>query len=371
MIQTLALLLDAYRDLNSRRMFWIVLILSTLVAASFAGLGVTPTGFEILWWKIDSSLINSANIPPADYYKYVFLVYGIEKWLTIFASVLALISTASLFPDFIASGAVDLYLSKPISRLRLFLTKYFCGLLFVALQIACFCVAGFLVIGIRGGAWEPGIFLAIPIVVLFFSYLFSFCVLIGVWTRSTVAAALLTLLFWFGVFCVHWTEITLLAFKIAEDNAVAHLDRQINATESSLATYSNMAATQPTARNTREVKAFQAQLQRQQAERAAKNGSLKLFHQMFYDVQAVLPKTTETVDLLEKMLIKHANLQSVHEENDSSQQATVDLNGNPIDPRAVDAELRKRTVGWIVGTSVTFEIAVLSTAAWIFCRRDY
>lgn len=33
--------------------------------------------------------------------------------------------------------------------------------------------------------------------------------------------------------------------------------------------------------------------------------------------------------------------------------------------------MRKRTVGWIVGTSVTFELVILTLAAWIFCRRDY
>ena len=34
---------------------------------------------------------------------------------------------------------------------------------------------------------------AVPLVVCFFSYLFSVCVLLGVWTRSTVAAILLTI----------------------------------------------------------------------------------------------------------------------------------------------------------------------------------
>jgi ABC-type transport system involved in multi-copper enzyme maturation permease subunit len=195
MSQTLALIWDAYRDLNSRKMFWIVLILSTLVAASFAAIGLTPTGFKIFFWKISSPILNSREMPPGDFYKGIFLNYGIEFWLTWLATVLALISTASIFPDFIATGAVDLYLSKPISRLRLFLTKYLCGLLFVALQIGCFCAASFAVIGLRGGAWEPGIFLAVPIVLLFFSYLFCFCGLIGVWMRSTVAAVLLTFLY--------------------------------------------------------------------------------------------------------------------------------------------------------------------------------
>ena len=143
MSQTLALLLDAYRDLNSRRMFWIVLILSGLVAASFAAIGLTPTGFEIFTWKFTSYFFNSKVVSPGDFYKSIFLNWGVDLWLSTIAAALALISTASLFPDFIAAGAIDLYLSKPISRLRLFLTKYLCGLLFVALQIACFCAASF------------------------------------------------------------------------------------------------------------------------------------------------------------------------------------------------------------------------------------
>ena len=67
MSQTLALLLDAYRDLNSRRMFWIVLILSGLVAASFAAIGLTPTGFEIFTWKFTSYFFNSKVVSPGDF----------------------------------------------------------------------------------------------------------------------------------------------------------------------------------------------------------------------------------------------------------------------------------------------------------------
>ena len=38
----------------------------------------------------------------------------------------------------------------------------------------------------------------------------------------------------------------------------------------------------------------------------------------------------------------------------------------------IRAEIRSRSVGWVVGTSVGgFEVVVLGLAAWIFCRRDY
>jgi hypothetical protein len=39
---------------------------------------------------------------------------------------------------------------------------------------------------------------------------------------------------------------------------------------------------------------------------------------------------------------------------------------------SLQAEIPKRSVGWIVGTtSVAFEMVVLALAAWQFCRRDY
>jgi ABC-type transport system involved in multi-copper enzyme maturation permease subunit len=372
MSQTFALLLDAYRDLNSRRMFWIVLILSGLVAGSFAAIGLTPTGFEIFTWKFTSYFFNSKVVSPGDFYKSIFLNWGIDLWLSSIAAALALISTASLFPDFIAAGAIDLYLSKPISRVRLFLTKYFCGLLFVALQIACFCAASFLVIGIRGGAWEPGIFLAVPIVVLFFSYLFCVCVLIGVWTRSTVAAVLLTLLFWVGVFCLHSTEITLLTFQLTDHEAAHRIDMQIADTEKSIGKLQNASVTRPTTRNSVRLTTLQTQLADERTKRSEYHNAFDRPHEIFYDAMTVLPKTAETVALLQRKLISGARLQRVaDQQDDSSNQNRVDLNGNPVPVAALQAELSHRTIGWIIGTSVAFEGVVLVLGAWIFCRRDY
>ncbi|MGD0463130.1 MAG: hypothetical protein ABSB74_11655 [Tepidisphaeraceae bacterium] len=372
MSQTLALIWDAYRDLNSRRMFWIVLILSALVAASFAAIGVTSTGFKIFTWEIPSPILNSKELSPGDFYKSIFLNYGIGFWLTWLATVLALISTASLFPDFLAGGAVDLYLSKPISRLRLFLTKYACGLLFVGLQIGCFCGASFVVIGLRGGAWEPGIFLAVPIVVLFFSYLFCFCVLIGVWTRSTVAAVLLTFLFWVFTFGVHTTEVTLLTFKLTEESAAARLDKLIQSDQERLANWQRAKATRPTTQNSDYVTMYQNDLKSDRAKRQDMHGSFVRPHAIFYDVKTVLPKTSETVALLERMLISSARLEHVaRDRQDDSENSSAELNGNPIPMRELQAEIRSRSVGWIVGTSVGFEAVVLALAAWIFCRRDY
>ena len=199
MTQTCAIFLEAYRSLNSKKLFWLVLILSGLVALLFACVGINQHGLKILFWQFDNEILNSNQIPADQFYKGLFLQIGIGTWLSWIASILALISTAGIFPDLMTAGSIDLFVSKPIGRLRLFFTEYLAGLLFAALQVTIFTAACFLVIGLRGGVWEPGLFLAVPIVVCFFSYLFSVCVFLGVATRSTIAALLLTLLFWFSI----------------------------------------------------------------------------------------------------------------------------------------------------------------------------
>ena len=86
-------------------------------------------------------------------------------------------------------------------------------------------------------------------------------------------------------------------------------------------------------------------------------------HDAVYAAKTVLPKTGETIALLERRLIDMANLE--------------DRPGDkrPEELKEVEKELvetnRDRSVAWIVGTSLGFELIVLSLAAFLFCRRDY
>jgi ABC-type transport system involved in multi-copper enzyme maturation permease subunit len=368
MIQTWALLVDAYRDLNSRKMFWIVLAVSALVAGSMAAVGLTPTGYTVFGYEFTSRFLNTREMSPAAFYKIVFTQLGIQWWLTVFAACLALISTASIFPDFLAGGAIDLYLSKPIGRWRLFLTKYLCGLLFVALQIAIFTVASFLVIGIRGDSWEWGIFLALPIVVVFYSYLYCFCVLIGVVTRSTVASILLTLLFWLCLFGLHTTEFTLLLFKTnnhrVHQDVLAQIDRDQTA----------LAQIPPSTTPSWRQQFLQNQLAKDEKARDEYTPRYDRVHQWFYLTMVMLPKTSETVDLLQRKLLRKSDTdrgRGNSDDQDDAQSMNSGQGFSRADFAAVGKEARARTWQWITGTSLIFEAVVLVLAGWIFCRRDY
>ena len=233
--QTVALTLDAYRQLQARKLFWITLVLSTLVAASFAFITINAGGLKILWFRtLEIPGFNTTVLSPAAFYKLAFTTLGIHVWLAWAAVILALISTAGMIPELISDGSIDLYLSKPIGRTRLILTKYVLGLLFVALQTFCFCVAAFFVIGFRGGTWLPSLFWAVPILSLFYSFIYSIAAVVGLLTGSTVAAILVTLLVWLLVFAVDQVDAGLLQAESVQELTVERYDGSIEFNQKAL-----------------------------------------------------------------------------------------------------------------------------------------
>jgi len=403
-MKTWALFVDAYRELNSKKLFWITMILSGLVVAIFGAIGLRENGIGFLWWTIPSEFANSNEIDPADFYLGIFNGFGVRFWLSIIATILALVTTAGMIPDFISGGSVELMLSKPISRVRLFLTKYSTGLLFVALQVLVFSVASLLVIGLRGGVWEFGILLAVPIVVLFYSYLFCVCVVLGLVTRSTLAALLLTVLFWFMLFLLNTADETLLTFR---NSSVAQTSQQASQLEAQRGRLEQLRSVGVDAPATIEAEVESvgqsdgflgrigdeirngpraedlseedrdSQIERLESEIAiaeerltsTRNNaeSLANWHGLILGIKTVLPKTKDTLNLLDRHLISEDSI-------DRNEQAQLDQNGNEDFTRAsFDAarQIRDRSLWWVIGTSLIFEAVILAIGAWMFRRRDF
>ncbi|HEY7088641.1 MAG TPA: ABC transporter permease, partial [Tepidisphaeraceae bacterium] len=381
--QTFALFVDAYRDLQSRKLFWLTLLLSVGVAAAFGSVGINEYGISI-FGKVVRSPYNANVIPPGTFYKFLYTEFAIPYWLGFFAAILALIAVGGIFPDMIGSGSIELYLSRPIGRLRLFLTKYAFGLLFAALQVLLFSIASFFVIGLRSGTWEPGIFLSVPLVTLFFSYLYCVCVLIGIVTRSALAAILLTSLFWAALYVVHNTDMVLTTFSVAADHRV---EQQKKVVEMNEAVLRRNEALPPDQRGN--VSQFQFQRDRQKEllddyEQTARN--LRWWQQTIVMVKTPLPKTNETVELMTRWLVEPDPIMAAQQrESERREQRRAEIGGpatrnadflgrianSPEVSQKVYADLQLRKLGWVVGTSVAFEAFVLGIAAWIFCRRDY
>ncbi len=373
MTQTLAIFLDAYRELNSRKLFWITLILSGVVVAAYGLIGINENGLRLMVWDVPFR-VNTTVMSEETFYKIIFVNFGIGIWLAWAATILALVSTAGIFPDLITGGSIDLVLAKPISRMRLFLTKYCAGLLFVTLQVAVFSVASFLVIGMKGGAWEPGILLAVPIMVVFFSYLFSICVLLGLLTRSAIAALLLTLLVWFLIFAINSTESLVLRMKLAGEQKIANYERRIAAYERRLERLDQADDDTTAGRAT----TLQVRLERQREKLEEAGETQRKFdvaHNITFGVKTVLPKTSETIALLERWLIDLAELPGLSNKRDANVDLQIEtgdftLNGERLNRDALEI-VRDRPVSWVIGTSIAFEVVLLALGGMIFCRRDF
>ncbi len=380
--QTYAMLVDAYRELNAKKLFWITMLLSGLVVAVLALVGIDKQGMTFAWFRLGFVPVNTDIVPRDVFYKGIFTNLGIGIWLTWVAAILALVSTAGIFPQLITGGSIETVLSKPIGRVRLFLTKYAMGLLFVTLQVGVFTIGSFIVIGIRGGAWEPGLFLAIPIVVVFFSYLFCVCALLGLVTRSTVAALLLTGLFWFMLFVLNAGDAMLVSFRestryvmeaheerieLAERNTVRLLRTERENAGESVEGY------QPTRQEIEDRNPFLAGLYTSLEEDKDDLESLEKWARLVFIVKTALPKTGETTALLERHLIDPDDITPPEAEDSNPAadlQGDVEVDQDDLNAR-IQEVFRARSVGWVLGTSLAFEAVVLLLCCLIFRRRDF
>jgi ABC-type transport system involved in multi-copper enzyme maturation permease subunit len=131
---------------------------------------------------------------------------GVQIWLYNYATFLLILSmfgfiaaSAGYFPDMVASGAVDILISKPVRRIDLFIGKYLGGMaLYAAVAVICYTTV-LVGIGIRTGVWHFSLFGALPITLFSVALLYAFVACVGVLTRSSLFALVLAYLFYLVV----------------------------------------------------------------------------------------------------------------------------------------------------------------------------
>lgn len=372
----LAMLLDAYRQLNSKKLFWITLIISGMVVIAYGSMGFDENGMTLFYGlkKFPNEFIREGSPIATLLYRTLFSSFIVGIWLTWVATILALVSTTSIFPDFLAGGAVDLVLSKPIGRVRLFFIKYVCSLLFVILQVSLFCIGVFFLVRWRLGEWNWMIFAAIPIVTVFYSYLYSVNVLLGILTRSALTALLLTMLFWVSLFGANTAEgiTNQIRWRLTLDVEKAEAD--IADLEHRIEQLPDDERSGPVGqRVTRQIENQQAEL----APNRDRLATLETWVRRLRLAQLPLPKTSETVGLLDRWLRGDLEVTIL---DILSGNVSTDDEGNfvpkhrPVDREVtmrMQEEYDSRSLWYVIGTSVGFEALVLVVACFFFVRRDF
>ncbi len=99
--------------------------------------------------------------------------------------ILSIFTTAGLVPTMLEKGNIELLLSKPLSRLQLFIARYVGALLIMAFNVAYLVCGVWLLLGVKTGIWYTAALYIIPMVVLAFALIYAPMALIGVLSRST------------------------------------------------------------------------------------------------------------------------------------------------------------------------------------------
>ncbi len=205
-MQIWALIVDSFREARDRKIFWVLIAISVLVAVAMSAVSFDDTGINLLFGlktiAYDQFQMGGSMEPTQ--LRRAFAAGGavniMDSYMGLIGLSLAIVATAGIFPNFMERGAIDVVLAKPLPRWKLFVGKYIGSMAFVLVQATIFIVLTFLVIGLRWKTWLPGYLLGIPLLVIMFSYIYCVCALVGVMTRSTLTAILLSFAAWFVFF---------------------------------------------------------------------------------------------------------------------------------------------------------------------------
>jgi ABC-type transport system involved in multi-copper enzyme maturation permease subunit len=124
---------------------------------------------------------------------YLYLVVGAMFKITM---LLFIAACAGYFPAMLGTGAVDIVLSKPLSRLQIYSARYLGGIALYTVAIAAFCALLFVGVGLRTGVFHFRIFLSIPLLVFTAMLLYSLVALIGTAGRSATMAMVVGYVFY-------------------------------------------------------------------------------------------------------------------------------------------------------------------------------
>jgi ABC-2 type transport system permease protein len=181
------------REALSRKIIVTFFAISTFVILVFTLL------FSLVSFEDLSGMVNVNGNDPLD------IAADIVKGLKLFVVAplfggglfLSIFSASSFIPNMLEKGAVDLIISKPVSRAQIILGKFLGGMLIVLINIAYLILSLWLLIGIKFGIWEISFLYSIFTITFTFGSLYSLIILVGILTQSSVLAMMLSYIIFF------------------------------------------------------------------------------------------------------------------------------------------------------------------------------
>jgi ABC-type transport system involved in multi-copper enzyme maturation permease subunit len=191
---------DVFREAAARWTLVAYFFLSSLFIIIFA----SALNLDIVDGALAGAKLFGKEVEMSNEISIEKLVLGFESGFSVIlyfiCTFLAIFATAHLVPRMQEKGTIDLYLSRPVSRVKLLLSRYAAGLLLAALNVV-YLIGSIWVIVVWKTGVTHGRFLAAGGIILFvIATLLAFAFLVGVVTSSTAVSIMTTYgVFFFGL----------------------------------------------------------------------------------------------------------------------------------------------------------------------------
>lgn len=188
--QTIALLVDTFREASARKIIW-----------GFFGCSTALILFFLLIVRIDivegtvatMSILGNTKNTGMDVGQMVRQAHGVVAViLYIFGMLLAVLASAGLIPTIFEPGRIELLLSKPVARYHILLGRYLGNLLVIAANIFYPVLAIWIIFGVKTGVWTAGFLYSSLLTLFIFAVYLSVVLLVGVIWESAVVATMVT-----------------------------------------------------------------------------------------------------------------------------------------------------------------------------------
>lgn len=185
-IKTWALVAHTVRESVAKKTFIFFFVVSTLIHLFLIfAIDISVVGGAMAMVELfGKSLGGGERVAVAD------LILGIEAVIAVFFAFVggiffAIFATASLIPDMLERGKIEILLAKPMSRTQILLSRYVGAQLIMAANAIYLIGGSWLVLSLKTDFWHLPYLYAIPTVLAAFAFMYAFMTFVGVTTRST------------------------------------------------------------------------------------------------------------------------------------------------------------------------------------------
>jgi ABC-2 type transport system permease protein len=191
---------DVWREAAARWTLLAYFFLSTIFIIIFA----SAINLDVVDGTLAGAKLFGKNVHVTDQISVEKMVLGFESgfsgFLGVFGTFLAIFATAHLVPRLQEKGTIDLYLSRPISRVWLLLSRYIAGLLLAACNVFYLVGSIWLIVIWKTGVVHPRFLLSGIVIMFLVATMLAFAFLVGVVTSSTAVSIMATFgIFFFGL----------------------------------------------------------------------------------------------------------------------------------------------------------------------------